>query len=218
MTQQMTVVVTGFGDWAMTAPNPAALTLRKLSDQTWDNFLFVPLEIPVKTDGLTELVEDALLTHRPAIWLGLGVAPKAATIRIEMIGINCRDFDVPDNDDLKPVGSPIILGGADAHFSTLPVRDIVADINAAGIPASVSYSAGTHLCNQMLFTSLHLGRQLGLETRCGFMHVPYTPELASKMGASEDPSPSMALPLMTAAGRIVIESSLRWLEAENTGQ
>jgi pyroglutamyl-peptidase len=214
MVDQRTVVVTGFGNWARTAPNPATLALRELSAQTWRHCRFVPIEVPVKTTGLFEIVEDALLTYRPAIWLGLGVAPEATVIRLEVAGINCRDFDVPDNDDLKLDGAPVVEGGDDAYFSTLPVRDLVSAIQDAEIPVSISYSAGTHLCNQMLYTSLHLTRRHGLDTKCGFMHVPYTPDLASKLAETEGPQPSMALPLMTEAARIAIERSLQHMESE----
>lgn len=214
MLAQQTVVVTGYGDWARTSPNPASLTLRALASQAWGDCRFVPVEVPVKTAGLFALVEDTLLTYRPAVWLGLGVAPGAAAIRVEAVGINCRDFDVPDNDDVKLDGVPVVEGGADAHFSTLPVGDIVAAMRAAEIPASRSYSAGTHLCNQMLYSSLHLAQRHGLGTLCGFMHVPYTPELASKLADAEGLQPSMAVPVMTEAARITVERSLRHLESE----
>lgn len=215
---QRTVVVTGFGDWAGNSPNPATLALRTLSAQTWPNCRFVPIEVPVKTTGLSAIVEDALLTYRPAIWLGLGVAPRAAAIRVEKVGINCRDFDVPDNDDLTLDGAPVVEDGADAHFSTLPVRTIATAIQEAEIPTLLSYSAGTHLCNQMLYTSLHLVQQHGLETKCGFMHVPYTPDLASKLAEPEGLQPSMAVPLMAEAARIAIERSLHHLENGAEGQ
>ena len=214
MVDQRTVVVTGFGAWARTSPNPAALALHELSAQTWRHCRFVPIEVPVKTTGLLAIVEEALLTYRPAIWLGLGVAPSATVIRVEAVGINCRDFDVPDNDDLSLDGAPVAEDGADAYFSTLPVRDIAAAIQVAEIPVSLSYSAGTHLCNQMLYTSLHLAQRHGLDTKCGFMHVPYTPDLASKLAETEGPQPSMALPLMTEAARITIERSLQHLECD----
>ncbi len=212
MGDQRTVVVTGYGNWARTSPNPASLTLRALASQAWGDCRLVPIEVPVKTGGLLALVEDAILTYRPAVWLGLGVAPGAAAIRVEAVGINCRDFDVPDNDDVKLDGVPVVDGGADAHFSTLPVGDIVDAMRDAEIPASRSYSAGTHLCNQMLYTSLHLAKRHGLGTLCGFMHVPYTPELASKLAEAEGLQPSMAVSVMTAAARITVERSLVRLE------
>lgn len=214
MGDQRTVVVTGYGAWAKTAENPATLVLRALAEMSWTGCRFVPIEVPVRTAGLTDIVEDALLTHRPAIWLGLGVAPETTAIRGEIVGINCRDFDVPDNDGVALEGASVIEGGDDAYFATLPVRDIVAAVKEAGIPATVSYSAGTHLCNQMLYTSLHLIRRHGLHTRCGFMHVPYTPEFAVGLADAEKVQPSMALPLMVEAAHIAVEVSLQALDAD----
>ena len=208
MSGETTVVVTGYGAWAKTAPNPASLVLQELANQSWPGCRLVPIEVPVKTTVLLPLVRDALLEHRPAIWLGIGVAPGAVGMRGEMVGINCCDFDVPDNDDVRLDGVPIVEEGAAAHFSTLPVRAMVEAIQAEDIPASVSYSAGTHLCNQMLYTSLYLVERHGLETRCGFLHVPYTPELAARLLAAEGPQPSMALADMTRAARIAIEQAL----------
>jgi len=214
MADQRTVIVTGYGAWAKTAENPAAMVLRALADLRWSACRFVPIEVPVRTSGLTEIVEDALLTHRPDIWLGLGVAPETTAIHGEIVGINCRDFDVPDNDGVTLEGAPVIEDGEDAYFATLPVRGIVAAVKDAGIPAAVSYSAGTHLCNQMLYTSLHLIRRHDLQTRCGFMHVPYTPEFAVGLADAEKVRPSMALPLMVEAARIAVEVSLEALGAE----
>lgn len=213
MSAERTVVVTGYGAWAKTAPNPAALVLEELAALPWQGCRFVPIEVPVKTTGLLSLVEDALLSHRPDIWLGLGVAPGTTGLRGEIVGINCRDFDVADNDEVVLDGVPIVEDGAAAHFSTLPMREIVAAVQAEGIPATVSYSAGTHLCNQMLYTSLHLAERHGLETRCGFLHVPYTPELAAKQLQAEGPQPSMALPVMARAARIAVEHALQALDA-----
>ncbi|MGF1608688.1 MAG: hypothetical protein ACFCUQ_04785 [Kiloniellales bacterium] len=212
MSGETTVVVTGYGAWAKTAPNPAALVLRQLAAQSWPGCRLVPIEVPVKTTVLLSLVRDALLAHRPAIWLGIGVAPGTVGVRGEMVGINWRDFDVPDNDDVTLDGVPIVEEGAAAHFSTLPIRAMVEAIQAEDIPASVSYAAGTHLCNQMLYTSLHLVDRHGLETRCGFLHVPYTPELAARLLAAEGPQPSMALADMSRAARIAIERALASLD------
>ena len=209
MADSKTVVVTAFGPWAKTATNPAAETLAVLAAQSWDNCRFVPIEVPVETNGLLPRVEEALLTHRPTVWMGLGVAPGALGMRAEAVGINCRDFDVEDNDGVVLNGAPIVEAGAAAYFATLPVRDIVAAIQAKGIPTALSYAAGTHLCNQMLYTSLHLIERHGLATRCGFLHVPYTPAFVAHAFSAEEVQPSMALDLMATAARTAIDVSLQ---------
>lgn len=214
MSGSKTVVVTAYGAWAKTATNPAAQTLARLSAQTWHHCRFIPIEVPVETNGLLPLVEDALLTYRPTLWMGLGVAPGALGMRAEAIGINCRDFDVADNDGVTLDGAPIVESGAAGYFATLPVRDIVAAIQAQGIPAALSYSAGTHLCNQMLYSSLHLIERFGLNTRCGFLHVPYSPEFVARELSAEDAEPSMAVDLMATAARTAIDVSLKQIEED----
>lgn len=209
MSKDKTVVVSGYGAWASAVPNPAARVLQELGALDWDSCQFIPIEIPVRTRTVLSLVEDALLTYCPTVWLGLGVAPGAATVRGEMVGINCRDFDVPDIDGQTCKGVPVVEEADAAHFTTLPVREIITAIAASGIPATVSYSAGTHLCNQMLYTLGHLVEQHRLKTRFGFVHVPYTPDLAAKLLESEGQQPSLALSDMTKAARIAVEYALR---------
>lgn len=192
----------------MTSSNPAALTLERLRGQAWPDCEMIALEVPVRTQGLTAFVEEALTTHRPDFWLGLGVAPEIMTIRMEAIGVNCRDFIVPDNDGVQLRGDAILEQGPAAYFSTLPSRGIVEAMLKAGIPAELSYSAGTHLCNQMLYTTLHLTQQQGLATRCGFLHVPYTPEFVAEHLAQVGIQPSLPLSVMAKAATLAVEHML----------
>jgi pyroglutamyl-peptidase len=185
MAVEKSIVVTGFGPWAKTAVNPAAQAIEAISVERWAGYRFVPLVVPVVTESLYSLIEEALLTHRPAIWIGFGVAP----------------------------GSPVVTSGAAAYFSSFPVKDIVAKLKAAGIPAEVSYSAGTHLCNQMLYTTLHLIERHGLATRCGFVHLPYTPEFVAELESPDDIQPSMSLSLMVTAARIAVDCTVKQVEA-----
>ncbi len=202
------VVVAGYGAWAMTSTNPAAQTLELLRAQAWPDCDLVALEVPVRTEGLMGFVEDALATHKPEIWLGLGVAPEAMTIRMEAIGVNCRDFIVPDNEGVQLRGDAILEGGPAAYFSTLPSRGIVEAMLQAGIPAELSYSAGTHLCNQMLYSTLHLIEKHDLATRSGFLHVPYTPEFVAEHLASEGVQPSLPLSVMAKAATVAVNHAL----------
>ncbi len=208
------VVVAGYGSWAMTASNPAALTLERLRQQTWPDCELVAVEVPVQTNALFPLVEEMLTTHRPDLWLGLGVYPQTMTIRMEAIGVNCRDFVVADNDGVKLEGVPILEDGPAAYFSTLPSRSIVAEMRKAGIPAELSYSAGTHMCNQMLYTSLHLIEREGLSTRCGFLHVPCTPEFVAERQEVDGVQPSLPLSIMAEAATLAVSHSLTALAPE----
>jgi pyroglutamyl-peptidase len=212
MTEDKTIVVTGYGPWAMTAVNPAAQVVEAISETQWSGYRLIPLVVPVQTEGLYRLVETSLQAHRPAIWISFGVAPGATAIRAEVAGLNRRAFEVPDNDGVTLDGVPIVEKGEAAYFSSFPAGDIVAQLRAAGIPAEVSYAAGTHLCNQMLYTALHLIARQGLPTTCGFIHVPYTPEFVAAMDKGDELPPSMSLSLMAAAAKIAIERTIAQLE------
>ena len=106
----------------------------------------------------------------------VGQAGGRAEITPEVIGINLREADIPDNAGLLCRGEPIVPGGPAGHFSTLPVRDMVAALRQAGIPARLSYSAGAYVCNDVLYTLLH--HYDGTSTRVGFIHIPCLPEQA----------------------------------------
>ncbi len=213
MTSIPKVVVAGYGRWAKTATNPAEQTIERLAAGASPQCELIPLVVPVRTHALAALIEETLRKHRPDVWLGVGVAPATTVIRIEAIGVNSRDFDVPDNDGVTMEGTPIIDGGAAGHFSTLPNRGIVARLREAGVPAELSYSAGTHLCNQMLYTTLHMIERDGFDTLCGFMHVPYTPEFVAQQQAEEGLQPSLPLSVMTKAAEVSIDHTLAHLES-----
>ncbi|GAB5469985.1 MAG: pyroglutamyl-peptidase I [Rhodospirillales bacterium] len=213
MASKKKVVVAGYGAWAMTSTNPAALTIAQLAGETWPNCDLVSLEVPVRTQGLWPLIEETLVRERPDIWLGVGVAPRIMSIRMEAVGVNCRDFEVADNDGVKLEGAPVLDGGPAAYFSTLPSRAVVAAMREAGIPAELSYSAGTHLCNQMLYTTLHLIAQKGLSTQSGFLHVPYTPEFVAERQAEDGLQPSLPVSVMAQAARVCIDLSLERLQS-----
>lgn len=96
---------------------------------------------------------------------------------VERIGINIDDFRIPDNKGNQPVDEPIFLTGPIAYWATLPVKKMVANMKVAGISASVSTSAGTYVCNHLLYGVLHLLATEGkAHIPAGFVHIPYLPE------------------------------------------
>ena len=103
----------------------------------------------------------------------------------EYVGINLRHARIADNLGNQPQDEPVVPGGPTAYFATVPVRAMTAAIEAQGIPAAVSYTAGTYVCNDLLFTLLH--HYAGTPVRAGFIHVPFLP------GQAGQGQPSMAL-------------------------
>ncbi len=213
-----TVVVTGYGAWAMTEANPSAQILTGLTARAWDDCHLVTLEVPVVSDELYDRVEQTLLTHRPRVWMSIGVAPGSPAIRAEMVGTNWRYFDVPDNSGTDNSGAslsgrPVVEQGPAAYNADFPNHEIVAALKAAGIPAMVSYSAGTHLCNQMLYTASHLIERHGLQTRCGFLHVPLTPDHVARQSSPHEIQASMGLAMMTEAAAIALNQAIMEMKA-----
>lgn len=205
MSDNKTIIVAGYGSWAKSAENPAEQILGRLDPDCQKDWRLIKLNVPVVTGELQGRIEKALLDHRPAVWVGLGVAASSAGIRAETSGVNWRAFEVPDNEGVSPDGARIVEGGPAAYDSGLPNRAIVTALRAAGIPAEVSYSAGTHMCNQMLYLTNHLCAINGLATRCGFLHVPLTPQHVARHAPPEPLHPSMDLDMMTRAVTIALD-------------
>ncbi len=218
MAEPPTVVVAGYGVWASAKVNPCTQILEGLKHRDWPDCRVAAIEIPVVSNALYQRIEEILLDMKPRAWLGLGVntLPSAAIIKAEKVGINWRHFGVPDNAGFRANMQAVVEEGPAAYIADYPYETAVCEMKAAGIPAYQSFHAGTHLCNQMLYTSRHLAELHGLGTRCGFIHVPRTTEYISQLAWPSDlhPSmgleiPSLSLTMMTEAVAIAVNSMAR---------
>jgi pyroglutamyl-peptidase len=126
----------------------------------------------------------------------LGLAGGRARIALEQVAVNAMDYSIPDNRGARPTGEPCVAGGPAAYFATLPLGPILAALTAEGIPAYVSYTAGTYLCNQTLYWTLHEISRRSPALRAGFIHVPLLPSMVAAHAREE---PSMDLPLVLRA-------------------
>lgn len=124
----------------------------------------------------------------------VGQAGGYAALAVERVAINLRDAATPDNRGLQPAEQPVVPGGPDACFATLPVKRLAAALREGGIPAFVSNSAGTYVCNNLMYTLLERIHRDNLPVRGGFIHVPYAPEQAAGKAPG---TPSMALEQIT---------------------
>ena len=217
MPKHPTIVVAGYGTWALAEANPAELIVEELQRRDWPRCHLVTLKIPVATNELYDRIEKALLDHKPEAWIGLGVAPNSAFIRAEMVGVNWRHFSVPDASGVTTDLLSVIEGGPDAYNAKFPNKSVVEAIKAAKIPAVLSFSAGTHLCNQMLYTTRHLIEMHDLDALCGFLHVPQTPEHVAKQGPTETSAASMSVTMMTEAVVVSIDHVTSRLTASRAG-
>lgn len=198
----MTVLVTGFEPFGSHHNNPSAILARTLDGERIGGEEITGLVLPVDRYAAPRLLEEAVTGLRPTIVLPLGLAGSRASLAMERVAINVLDFPLPDNGGYHPVDLPAVEGGPDAYFSTLPVKRVVEAWRASGIPGYVSNTAGTYLCNQIMYVALHLGHTAGF--RSGFIHVPCLPEDVT----GRPSTPSMAFEFMIAGIRLALSVSV----------
>lgn len=167
------LLITGFQPFGGEKINPSWEAVRRLPEKIGE-FELTKLEVPVVFGLAGERVLEAAETVKPDVILCIGQAGGRSAVTPERIAINCRMASIPDNEGHQPQGEPVVSGGPDGLFATVPVDDMAAAIKAAGLPGMVSNTAGTYVCNDLLYMLLHHFR--GRSTRAGFIHVPYLPE------------------------------------------
>jgi pyroglutamyl-peptidase len=175
------LLITGFDPFGGASVNPAREAVMALPDVVGD-YALTKLEIPTVFGLAAETVLQAAEALCPDVILCVGQAGGRAAITPEVVAINLREASIPDNAGNQPKNMPVVENAPAAYFSTLPVRAMAEGVKAAGIPCSLSYSAGVFVCNDLLYTLLH--HYDGTDTRVGFVHIPYLPEQAGEGVAS----------------------------------
>ena len=191
------LLITGFDPFGGENINPAWEAVKRLPDTVGD-WTLTKLEIPTVYGVAAEKVLVQANDLQPDVILCIGQAGGRKAITPEMVGINLRHARIADNAGNQPQDEPVAANGPAAYFATVPVRRMTQAIEDAGLPAAVSYSAGTFVCNDTLYALLH--HYAGTPVRAGFVHVPFLPEQA-KEGV-----PSMALEDIVRGLTIMIDS------------
>src|SRR5688572_25065281 len=169
------VLVTGFEPFGGEKVNPSWETCRRLP-ATIAGLRVQTMRVPCEFRRAIEVVAEAIERHRPALVVCLGQAGGRAHLSVERVAINVDDARVEDNSGARPIDEPIAPQGPPAYFATLPIKAMVEGMRAAGVPAEVSNSAGTYVCNHLMYGVLHFLAASGLGARAGFIHVPYSEE------------------------------------------
>lgn len=199
------VIVTGFDPFGGNSCNPSGdLALRLHGWQPCSNASVIGLVLPCAFGAAIASLAQAIAQYRPALVIALGLADNRNTITVERVAINVDDARIPDNDGRQPVDEPVIAHAPAAYFSTLPIKAIVATLQANGIPASVSQTAGTFVCNHVFFGLSHLIATRYSGVRGGFIHVPCTPEMAARQPGTA----SMSMDTMEAGIRLAVQTCL----------
>ena len=174
--QNRTILVTGFDPFGGESTNASWEAVKRLPNEI-GNLQIHKLEIPTVFGEAAEKVLQAAELLCPQIILCVGQAAGRSAVTPERIGINIRDARIPDNRGYVPADVPVVPDGPAAYFATVPVKDMVSAIQQKNIPASVSNSAGTFVCNDLFYTLLH--HFDGTSTQVGFIHIPLLPEQGS---------------------------------------
>jgi pyroglutamyl-peptidase len=213
-------LVTGFEPYAGGRINPSREIVRALDGQRLDGTQIVGRTIPVSYRGLKTALAALIEELQPAVVISFGLWPGESVIRLERIGINVADFEIADNEGLLTADERVHDNGASAHLSTLPLRATADALLAQGIPARISSTAGTFLCNACLYTLLDQAAARASGALCGFVHVPYLPaQVAEIIGATRDERrfelhqradlASMDLAMMIKAAEIALAEAIR---------
>ncbi len=202
----MKILVTGFTPFGGETVNPSWEAVRRLPDRIGEAEL-IKREVPTEFDGSCAALRALLGQLRPDAVLCVGQYGGASCIRIERVAVNLRDARIADNAGKQPADEPVVPDGPDAYFATVPTRRIADALRGSDIPTQLSYSAGTFVCNNLLYCALHESALRYPALRCGFIHVPYLPGQAKDGGA-----PSMSLELMVEA----LETAVKVIAGETT--
>jgi pyroglutamyl-peptidase len=202
----MKVLLTGFepfGDWV---DNPSARIAAALDGRQIGVARVVGAVLPVVWAAAGPRLQELLEREEPDLLLSLGLGGGSA-LAVERVALNVDDSLTPDNAGEVIEDRPIDPSGPAAYFATLPVKAIVGRLREEGIPAVLSNSAGTFLCNHVMYCGLHLAAAAGRPIMSGFIHLPPTPEMAA---TARQPVPSLGLELQTRGIEVALAIAAEW--------
>ncbi|ETT33032.1 Pyroglutamyl-peptidase I [Paenibacillus sp. FSL R5-192] len=199
------ILISGFEPFGGDAVNPTGALMDALANEVIEGAELKTVLLPVHFDECADLLIAEMEAYRPDVVIACGLAKGRTSITPERIAVNVKDIppgSYADNQGQRPVDEPIVDGSPDGLFSTLPIRAMVNDMSAAGIPATVSNTAGTYICNNTMYRVLDYIRIGQLPIRAGFVHFPASTEMA----VLQPSVPSLPIPMMLDALRIMIRT------------
>lgn len=202
----MKIIVTGFDPFGGETINPSIECVKALPDI--EGVELIRLELPTVFKESAKRLNEVINDVKPDAVLSVGQAGGRAGITMERIAINVDDARIPDNISQQPIDEAIQLDGEAAYFTTLPIKRIVKAIREAGISAEVSNSAGTFVCNHIMYQALFAATKADKPFKAGFMHIPFIPEQTTD-------KPSLPLEESTKAVQIAIETIRDYINDED---
>ncbi|GAB2748357.1 pyroglutamyl-peptidase I [Kitasatospora kifunensis] len=186
------VLLTGFEPFAGATRNPSWEAVRLVAAEAPDGLEVTPLQLSCVFDQAIDELRRAVREVEPELVVCVGQAHGRPDLTVERVAININDARIPDNAGRQPVDEPVVPGGPAAYFATLPVKACVAAVREAGLPASLSHTAGTFVCNHVFYALMHLLATERPTTRGGFVHVPSLPEQVLDQATPSLPTASVA--------------------------
>lgn len=199
----MKILVTGFDPFGGEKVNPALEAVKSLPSEIHGAEIHW-VEIPTVFYRSAEVLEAEIVRFQPDAVLCIGQAGGRASLTPERVAINQDDARIPDNQGNQPIDTPIRLDGQAAYFSTLPIKAMVQAIKEEGLPATVSNTAGTFVCNHLMYQALYLANKKFPHMRAGFMHIPYmTEQVINKSNTASMNLTDIVRGIQAAIGAIV---------------
>ena len=199
----MKILVTGFDPFEGEPINPSWEAVRRLPD-TVEGVEIIKVQLPTSFGRSADVVRAAILEHDPDVVVNVGEAGGQLAISPERVAINVDDDRIPDNDGNQSIGTQILADRPADYVSSLPVKEMVTAMKKTGIPAVVSDTAGTYVCNHLMYQVLHMIDHEFPGKRGGFVHVPYAPQqVVDKPGQPALGIDEMATALAAGLGAIV---------------
>ena len=202
----MKIIVTGFDPFGGETINPSIECVKALPEI--EGVELIRLELPTVFKESAKRLNEVINDVKPDAVLSVGQAGGRPGITMERIAINVDDARIPDNISQQPIDETIQTEGEAAYFTTLPIKRIVKAIREAGIPAEVSNSAGTFVCNHIMYQALFAATKADKPFKAGFMHIPFIPEQTTD-------KPSLPLEESTKALQIAIETIRDYINDED---
>ncbi|EPD02359.1 pyrrolidone-carboxylate peptidase [Lacticaseibacillus paracasei subsp. paracasei CNCM I-2877] len=171
----MKILVTGFDPFGDDKINPAIEAVKRLPDEI-AGAQIVKLEIPTKFNVSADVVKDAIAKEKPDYVLSIGQAGGRFELTPERVAINLDDGRIQDNAGYQPLNHTIHGDGENAYFTQLPIKAMAKATREAGVPAAVSNTAGTYVCNHIFYQVQYMRDKMFPDIKAGFMHIPFLPE------------------------------------------
>ncbi|GFR35441.1 pyroglutamyl-peptidase I [Thermobrachium celere] len=200
----MKVLITGFEPFGGDVINPSYEAVKMLEENI-DGAEIIKAAIPVVFKKSIFELEKLINLHQPDIVICVGQAGGRYDISIERVAINVDDARIPDNEGNKPIDEKIFEDGENAYFSNLPIKAMVEEIRRENIPASISNTAGTYVCNHIMYGLLYIINKKYPHIRGGFIHVPFLPEQV----LTRANTPYMNLDMISKALKLAIKAAIK---------